>query len=275
MTVNVAPPAIDSTLDKFDSVDEKTKILNQLLRHTQVTKDFDLLKFAAAASRQLQHLNNPAPDTDTRLISSPYNDPPHLLDLNRLDTQNRLLSLALASFRPIRDDYATAAYLDSFNWQEVFNLVKAYSDAEGHEWTTQAFYVVEFRSVLNPGIDQDRLHALDAYSHQEATTSGGLLKYWFGTANEKRQNLATCVCITVLRIYCLLTFFFFFFQLGIWRSREDARLGGLGPWHAKARAAVREMYETIVFTTMRLEIADGVKGWKISGWQEEGHVQKH
>ncbi|KAJ5131942.1 hypothetical protein N7448_006100 [Penicillium atrosanguineum] len=253
MTVNVAPPAIDSTLDKFDSVDEKTKILNQLLRHTQVTKDFDLLKFAAAASRQLQHLNNPAPDTDTRLISSPYNDPPHLLDLNRLDTQNRLLSLALASFRPIRDDYATAAYLDSFNWQEVFNLVKAYSDAEGHEWTTQAFYVVEFRSVLNPGIDQDRLHALDAYSHQEATTSGGLLKYWFGTANEKRQNLATC----------------------IWRSREDARLGGLGPWHAKARAAVREMYETIVFTTMRLEIADGVKGWKISGWQEEGHVQKH
>lgn len=204
MTVNVATPAIDSTLDKLDSVNKKTKLLNQLLRHTQVTKDFDLLKFAAAAARQLQHVNNSTididTDTDARLISSPYNDPLHLLDLSRLDTQNRLLALALASFRPIRDDYATAAYLDSFNWQEVFGLVKAYSDAEGHEWTTQSFYVVEFRSVLHPGIDQDRLHALDAYSHQEATTSGGLLKYWFGTKNEKRQNLATCKCITYLRV---------------------------------------------------------------------------
>lgn len=65
------------------------------------------------------------------------------------------------------------------------------------------------------------------------------------------------------------------FRQGIWRSREDARLGGLGPWHAKARAAAKEMYQTIVFTTMKLEIEDGVKGWKISDWQEEGHVQKH
>ncbi|KAJ5684621.1 uncharacterized protein N7477_000966 [Penicillium maclennaniae] len=254
MTVNVATPAINRTLDQLDTV-EKPKIFIQILHHTQVTKDFDLLKFAAAAARQLQQFSNSTLDTDTdaHLISSPYNDSAHLLDLNRLDTQNRLLSLALASFRPIRDDYATAAYLDSFNWQEVFDRVKAYADAECHEWTTQSFYLVEFRSVLNPGIDQDRLHALDAYSHQEATTSGGLLKYWFGTKNEKRQNLATC----------------------IWRSREDARVGGLGPWHAKARAAAREMYESIVFTTMKLEIGNNVKDWKIGPWHERGHVQKH
>lgn len=65
------------------------------------------------------------------------------------------------------------------------------------------------------------------------------------------------------------------FGLGIWRSREDARLGGLGPWHAKARAAARELYEQIVFTTMRLNIEDGVKSWNISAWQAEGHVRKH
>lgn len=196
MTLNAATPAtptIDSTLKNLDPINENSpKIHNQLLCHTLVTKDFDQLKFAAAASRQLQHTNKPSIDTDTRLISSPYNEPAHLLDLDRLDTQNRLLSLALASFKPIRPDYATATYLDSFNWQEVFDLVKAYSEAEGHQWTNQSFYVVEFRSVLNPGVDQDRLHALDAYSHQEATVSGGLLKYWFGTKNEKRQNLATC-----------------------------------------------------------------------------------
>ncbi|KAJ6131220.1 hypothetical protein N7523_001680 [Penicillium sp. IBT 18751x] len=275
MTVNVATPAINRTLNQLDTVNEKPKIFLQLLHHTQVTKDFDLLKFAAAAARQLQQFNNSTIDTDTdaRLISSPYNDPAHLLDLNRLDTQNRLLSLALASFRPIRDDYATAAYLDSFNWQEVFDRVKAYADAECHEWTTQSFYVVEFRSVLNPGIDQDRLHALDAYSHQEATTSGGLLKYWFGTKNEKRQNLATCECI--LFVSWVVSIDDLVFPLGIWRSREDARLGGLGPWHVKARAAAREMYETIVFTTMKLEIGDDVKDWKISPWHEKGHVQKH
>jgi hypothetical protein len=61
-------------------------------------------------------------------------------------------------------------------------------------------------------------------------------------------------------------------ELGIWRSREDARLGGLGPWHAKARAAAREFYEKIVFTTMRLDIGDGVKSWKIRDWKDEGHV---
>lgn len=193
MTVDVAPSPINA-LDKLATDETKTKkLLNQLLHHTLITTDFEQLKFAAAASRQLQPQNvNPSTDADTRLISSPYNQTAHLLDLNHLDTQNRLLSLALASFKPIRDDYATAPYLDSFNWQEVFDLVKAYSQAEGHVWTAQSFYVVEFRSVLKPGVDQDRLHALDAYSHQEATTSGGLLKYWFGTKNEKRENLATC-----------------------------------------------------------------------------------
>lgn len=194
MALEVAAPAINSTLDQLNPDDTKTtKILQQLLHHSLITTDFDQLKFAAAASRQLQPQNDQAPvEADTRLISSPYNEPPHLLDLNRLDIQDRLLSLALASFRPIRDDYATANYLDSFNWEEVFDLLKAFSEAEGHAWTSQSFYVVEFRSVLKPGVDQDHLHALDAYSHQEATTSGGLLKYWFGTKNEKMENLATC-----------------------------------------------------------------------------------
>lgn len=192
-------PAIGSTSGTHGPVEEPKakKVLNQLLSHGLVTTDFDQLKFQAAASIQLQwqqeEKENVSPmNTDTRLIASPYNDAPHLLDLNTLDTQSRLLALALASFKPVRDDYATAEYLDAFDWAEVFDLLKAYSEAEGHAWTTQTFYVVAFRSRLHPGVDQDRLHALDAYSHQEAVASGGLLKYWFGTKNEKRQNLATC-----------------------------------------------------------------------------------
>lgn len=158
--------------------------------HT-VTKDF-----ITSESQKAQVPINQ--DTDSLLIASPYEDLPHLLDLNSLDTQSRLLALALSSFKPIRDDYATAEYPDAFNWNTVFDLLHKYSKSEGHTWKSQSFYVVVFRSKLQPNVDQNHLTDLDAYSHQEAVASGGLLKYWFGTKDEKRQNLATCLSILVL-----------------------------------------------------------------------------
>jgi len=54
---------------------------------------------------------------------------------------------------------------------------------------------------------------------------------------------------------------------GFWRSREDARLGGLGPWHKKARAAGRELYDSIVFATRRFTVLDGATGYKFEDWQ--------
>ncbi|KAJ5660005.1 hypothetical protein N7507_006456 [Penicillium longicatenatum] len=253
MAIDVAAPTLNSTATKagLDKDATHRPILNRILRHDLVTSDFDELKFQAAASRQLQLgdkvTQHESSDIDSRLIASPYNGSAHLLDLNSLDTQSRLLSLALTYFTPTRDDYATAEYLDSFNWTEVFALLKMFSEAESHSWRKQTFYVVSFRSVLKPGVDNDHLHDLDAYSHQEATASGGLLKYWFGTKNVKRQNLATC----------------------IWRNRNDARLGGRGPWHAKARVAGRELYEDIVFSTLKLVIEDDISSWSMSGWTSE------
>ena len=199
MTVDIAAPVFTGASTALTATKEPflRKHLSQLLPHSLVTTDFEELKFNAAASLQLQlhraELGNlESAITDNRLIASPYNDLPHLLDLDELDSQSRLLALALAFFKPIRDDYATADYLKSFNWEEVFHLLQEFSEIEGHKWTTQTFYVVSFRSRLKPDADQDRLHALDAYSHQEAIASGGLLKYWFGTKNGKHQNLATC-----------------------------------------------------------------------------------
>lgn len=201
MTADIAVLVGANIADPIKQQQQQRKPLHHLFSHTLVSQDFDQLKFHTAASHQIQwhQKGDQFPptadtdtDTDTRLIASPYNSAPHLLDLGTLDIQSRLFSLALASFKPVCDDYATAEYLDSFNWQEVFDLVKTFCDVEGHTWTKQSFYVVIFRSKLQPGVDQDHLHALDAYSHQEATKSGGLLKYWFGTKNENRQNLATC-----------------------------------------------------------------------------------
>lgn len=205
MTVEVITSAAEAST-KFVPTNGQTrtkKVLRQLRPHTHISSDFDELKFNAAASLQLpwghgEQQSTRSTGTDTRLIASPYNGVPHLLDLGTLDTQSRFLALALSFFKPVRDDYATAEYLESFNWNEVFDLVRDFAEVEGHTWTRQSFYVVSFRSKLQPGVDQDHLHALDAYSHQEATSSGGLLKYWFGTKNEERQNLATCKIFSVV-----------------------------------------------------------------------------
>ncbi|KAE8147396.1 hypothetical protein BDV25DRAFT_160421 [Aspergillus avenaceus] len=220
-----------------------------LYDHTLITTDFDALKFHAASSLQLQFglPHETAAPQSNHLITSPYNEPKHLLDLTTLDLPNQLLAKALTILKPTRADYATASYTETFNWQSVFDFLRDLSQAEGYQWQKQHFYVVVFRSRLHADIDNQRLHDLDAYSHQEACASGGLLKYWFGTKNADQQNLATC----------------------LWRSRHDARMGGTGPWHKKARGAARELYEQITFTTLKLVVDDDVRSWSFSDWTEE------
>ncbi|RAH43668.1 uncharacterized protein BO95DRAFT_501526 [Aspergillus brunneoviolaceus CBS 621.78] len=223
-----------------------------------ITTDFDALRFHAAAALQLRfslHQTETvaaALPTDTHLIVSPYNQPGHLLDLRTLDRANQLLAQALTILQPTRPDYATAPYTESFNWASVFELLRqlaldSQAEDEATSWPAQSFYVVTFRSRLRADVDAERLHLLDAHSHQEAMASGGLLKYWFGSKDASHRNLATC----------------------IWRSREDARLGGLGPWHKKARGAAREMYESIEFSTVRLTVGEGVAGWEFGEWVDE------
>jgi hypothetical protein len=170
---------------------------NPVLCHSVVTCDADALKFNAAASLQLQlgDTDQDAVESDHRLITSPYNDPLHLLDLHRLDVPSQLLAKALTVFKPIRSDYATLAYTESFNWQRVVDVLRELSAIEGYEWEEREFYVVVFRSRLLPTADISYLYTLDFNSHAEATESPGLLKYWFGNIDEKSQNLATCTLL--------------------------------------------------------------------------------
>lgn len=214
MTFTIAKPVHSNPVPTTESLPNKGKdqedpSLTRLLHHSHVTTEFDPLIFEAAASLQLQlqpEKQYPDTETDTRLIASPYNSVPHLLDIAALERQDRLFALALAYLKPIRDDYATAEYTESFNWTEVFDLLRAFSQAEDHTWRSQSYYVVIFRSTLLPGIDSDRLYELDAHSHQEAIASGGLLKYWFGAKNDRLQNMATCEYLTRLSwIFFLVT----------------------------------------------------------------------
>ncbi|KAI4747351.1 hypothetical protein E4T50_02349 [Aureobasidium sp. EXF-12298] len=212
---------------------------------------------AATAILELSHPNSlfgaqnidvEEAETNKFLVVSPYTSPPHLLDLPRYSKASQLFANVLTFFQPVREDYATAEYTKSFNFAQVMETLKFLSREEGYTWKKTEFYVVSFRSKLSPDADPEKLFQLDAYSHQEAMASGGLLKYWYGVKDQDRRNLATC----------------------FWESRQHARDGGRGPWHAKARAAAAVWYESIVFKTNVLTIGDDVENWDITDFVEKG-----
>ena len=60
------------------------------------------------------------------------------------------------------------------------------------KFPSSKFYIVVFRSQLQQSTDRLELGAMDERSHAEANKSGGLLKYWFGSADAEGRNLATC-----------------------------------------------------------------------------------
>ncbi|BFZ65436.1 hypothetical protein YB2330_006604 [Saitoella coloradoensis] len=160
------------------------------------------------------------------LQSSPYPSEPHLLNMSTLDQDAQDLALALQNLRPLSKAYATTAYADAFNWDEIISSLPPISSLSGGK-TRLEYYIIAFHSRLHPLTtphDRITLSHLDSAAHAEANTHGGLLKYWFGDADEdtsgQRRNLATCV----------------------WRGREDARRAGRGPAHARAMGAVGGRY---------------------------------
>lgn len=56
-------------------------------------------------------------------VSSPYKGSEHHLDLKSVDETSRLLAVALQNLRPIANDYQTEPYSESFNWQEIINIL--------------------------------------------------------------------------------------------------------------------------------------------------------
>ena len=188
--------APDTAISKSSvEVDAATAVhsVSTLLDPLTVTQDFDELRFEAAASRQLPssattHVNS----LSSHLISSPYNNPGHYLDLTTLDQSNLIFAKALTALKPLHPDYATAPYMSSLDFSTVLSLVRRFSQDLRYTWKSHSFYVVIFRSKLKPEIDNELLYKLDYESHREACESGGLLKYWFGKTDGERRNLATC-----------------------------------------------------------------------------------
>lgn len=185
------------------------------------------------------------------IISSPYTTPEHLLDLDHLEPVPRAVAVALQMLQNITPDYATLPYEDSFNWDEVFQTLHPVLSSLESGRTAEnpsTFLAVAFRSQLFPTINLPLLSLLDERSHAEANISGGLLKYWFGSPNGERRNLATC----------------------LWREEEDAKVGGRGEWHKRARVEARGFYEKIGFERYELRLwvrEEGDGGEGRVGWE--------
>lgn len=110
------------------------------------------------------------------LVVSPYTEQEHLLDLETLDVENQILAEALVAMKPVREDYSTAPYLESFNWEEVMDRVGKLTVERGHNFKETYWYIVAFRSQVKPTTEYPDLGVLDKEAHAEATASGGFLK---------------------------------------------------------------------------------------------------
>ncbi|KAH0603812.1 uncharacterized protein H6S33_007471 [Morchella sextelata] len=182
----------------------------------------------------------------SKLQTSPYSSADHLLDLSTITRPHALLALALQDMDPTTTAYALTPYKAAFNWPHVMSNLSARAAAEDFHFPKTKFYIIVFRSQIEPGTNRQELGAMDMAAHREAVESGWLLKYWFGVPDELGYNLATCV----------------------WRDIKDARRGGRGKGHQAAMRAVKGLYKKWEVERLALVVGEGVKEWDIVKWEE-------
>ena len=118
---------------------------------------------------------------------------------------------SLEGLAPVSGGYAMLPVADAFNWTEATT-----------DLGTGSWYLVAFRSVRQPGADEERLALYDEFAHQEAARCPGFVHYFKGpTTNDGR-------CMS----FCL------------WNSRTEARASAGRPAHTQAAALTHEAYQS-------------------------------
>ncbi|KAI9659615.1 MAG: hypothetical protein M1831_003696 [Alyxoria varia] len=179
------------------------------------------------------------------LVISPYNQPQHILDTTTIPKAAALLAEALAVFKPTRPDYATAAYVDSFNWDEVIAYLRELISAAPYSWRSESFYIVVFRSRSVAARDGATLGMLDMNAFEEALKAGGLLRYWCGFADSEGNNLSTCV----------------------WTNRAASTGGTCGSKHGSASKHAKQAYANYSLERLTLNINHDATEWNICKWE--------
>ena len=114
---------------------------------------------------------------------------------------------------PIHPDHASLPIEEGFDWSSCLAEVPFVR-----------LYLVVFRSVRRATADLELLKEQDDMAYAEALEAGGLLHYYRGSMNERRECLSFC----------------------LWESREQARRAAGGASHRRAAEITAEMYESYV-----------------------------
>ena len=147
----------------------------------------------------------------------------------RMDLDHRQAGFihACQQLSPIHPEHATLPIQKGFNWSSWLG------DAHFEQ-----LYLVVFRSVLRAEADRELLREHDERAHAEALQAGGLLFYYRGVMNERRECLSFC----------------------LWESREQARRASSSPLHRAAMGIAAEMYESFSLERYDLVKVGGING---------------
>lgn len=126
---------------------------------------------------------------------------------------------------PINPDYANLPIEEGFDWRS--RLASIHFDP---------LYLVVFRSIRQTSADLKLLKEHDDRAYEAALEAGGLLRYFKGEMNERRECLSFC----------------------LWESRERALEAAGGASHRTAASVTAQMYES--YTLERYELAKGAGG---------------
>jgi hypothetical protein len=141
-----------------------------------------------------------------------------------------VLHRACQRISPMYPDYATRPIQDGFNWSSY--LIGC---------PFERLYLVVFRSVRRPKADLDLLREHDDRAYAEALESGGLLRYFKGDADERRECLSFC----------------------LWETREQAIEAAGAASHRSAARISAQMYESYMLDRYWLKKVDTVWGERL------------
>ena len=129
---------------------------------------------------------------------------------------------------PVSDRYASLPVAEAFDWAACAGEV------EPGEW-----YMVAFRSIRRPGVDEARLTGYDHWAHAEAMGAPGFVHYFKGPTTADDRCMSFC----------------------LWDSRADARAAAGRPAHTEAAALTHESYAEYSLEFHRVRRLDGDGGF--------------
>jgi len=141
----------------------------------------------------------------------------------------------LGRLLPAADDYPLRPIEDAITWADAASIEAA------AEW-----YLVVFRSIRRPDVDELELARHDDAAHDEAMTAPGFVHYFKGPLSVERACLSFC----------------------LWTSREAARAASGMPAHRAAVAFIGDAYAHFTLEFYRARKLAGTLAWTFEPYDQ-------